>query len=213
MTQKHNRAQSKRTSTLCNVLLLILLLLTNSQIVLAQPKAGNLPVIDFSKNYPEQKIRLQDIAETKYVPLETSDDILLSEHAKLTSVSDKYIVVYEPLRGDIFIFDSKGNIYSHFNHKGSSGQEYAWIRGLIFDEKNEEIFVTSTSIQVYSIKGEHKRTLKVNTLLKEMSVYNFDDQSLLAYEDINVDPIYKGKINERPYSLISKKDGSLYYCF
>lgn len=192
-----------------NTILLISFLLMGSQLISSQSKAGDLPVIDFSKNYPEKKICLQDIAETQYVPLETTDDILLSEHAKLVSVSDKYILVYEPLRGDIFIFDGAGKIYSNFNRKGSSGQEYAWIRGLIFDEKNEEIFVCNTSIQVYSLKGEHKRTLRVNTLLKEMSVYNFDDQSLLVYEDINVEPDYKGKINERPYSLISKKDGSL----
>lgn len=192
-----------------NLLLLFSFFLLGSQGLSSQPKTNDLPVIDFSKNYPQKKICLQDIAESEYVPLETTDDVLLSENAALSAVSDKYILIYERLRGDIFVFNRTGEIVHHFNHKGQSGQEYAWIAGLVFDDKNEEIFVCNRSIQVYSLNGTYKRTLKINTIQNESKVYNFDDNTLLVYDDVIVDPGFEKKTKEDPYRLMSKKDGSL----
>jgi hypothetical protein len=192
-----------------NLILLASLFLTGSQAINPQSKTGSLPVFDISKKYPEKKIRLQDIADMEYVPLETTDDILLSDRAILSYVSDKYILVHEPQHGDIFVFNRNGKIHSHFNHRGQSGWEYIWIgAGTVFDEKNEEIFVCSNSIQVYSLSGEYRRTLKINTLPYGKKVFNFDDEALLVYDDVEVDPGIKSKPATNPYSLVSKKDGS-----
>ncbi|MDR1369719.1 MAG: hypothetical protein LBJ72_06295 [Dysgonamonadaceae bacterium] len=57
--------------------------------------------------------------------------------------------------------------------------------------------------------------MKINTLVKELKVFNFDDETLLVYEDVIVDPGIKDKDKDKdkakknPYNLISKKDGSL----
>lgn len=170
----------------------------------------DLPVIDISKQYPNQQICLQDIADSEYVPLETTDDLLLSGIATLSAVTDKYILIHEPRRGDIYVFDRKGKLYSHFNHLGQSGQEYSWIKtGTVLDEKNEEVYVCSQSVQVYSLKGEYKRTLNINTFEYDMKIFNFDDNSLLVYEDVILDPKHKDKTKKKPYQLVSKKDGSL----
>lgn len=193
-----------------SLILLVSFFLVGSQAVSSQTKTGNLPVIDFSKTFPKKEVRLQDIADIEYIPLETTDDILLSGMASLSYVSDKYILIHEFMQGDIFVFNRNGQLYSHFNHKGQSGQEYLWMAGgTVFDEKNQEIFVCSQAIQVYSLKGEYKRTLKVNTIVNEMKVLNFDDNTLLLYEDIIIDPDVKSKTKTKPYSLISKKDGSV----
>jgi len=189
--------------------ILLIFFLMGSQLMSSQSKKGNLPVIDFSKNYPTKDIRLQDIADTEYIPLETTSDILLSDNAELSFVSDNYILVCEPLLGDIFVFNRTGKIYSHFNHKGQSGQEYPWIRYAIFDEINEEIFVCNQSIQVYSLSGKYKRTLKINTLQNESVVYNYDNESLLMYDDVIIDSGFEHKTKKKPYRLMSKKDGSL----
>lgn len=194
-----------------NIILLTSIILMGSQAINSQSKTGGLPVIDFSKEYPQKEKRLQDIADIEYIPLETTDDILLSGDAVMSCVSDKYILVHEPKLGDIFVFDRTGKIYSHFNHKGQSGQEYTWIggAGTILDENNEEIFVCAQSIQVYSLSGEHKRTLKINTYQNELKVFNFDNEALLVYDDVMVDPYIKSNTKTNPYRLISKKDGSL----
>lgn len=193
------------------LLLVIPFILMGCQIINVQSKAGNLPVFDFSKNYPQKKMRLQEMADIEYVPLETTDDILLSDGAVLSAVTDKYILVHETRHGDIFVFDrNTGKLYSHFNHKGQSGQEYTWINvGTIFDEKKEEIYVCSQYIQVYSLKGDYKRTLKINTFDNEMSIFDFDDESLLIYEGVIIEPGREKKTKTSPYRLVSKKDGSL----
>jgi len=183
--------------------------LTGGQFIKPQSKAGDLPVIDFSKDYPKKETTMQEIEKTEYVALETSDDILLGKNSKLSYVSDKYIVIHEFMLGDVFVFDRSGKLYSHFNHRGPGNQEYSWIKaGTIFDEKNEEIFVCSQAIQVYSLTGEYKRTLKVNTIEKELSVFNFDDESLLIYSNVFIESYREDKDKNNPYYLISKKDGS-----
>ena len=189
----------------------MLIFLMENQVISSQLRKRDLSVIDFSKSYPKKEICLQDIADSEYIPLETTDDILLGDRLALSYISDKYIVIHEPIRGNIFIFNRNGTIYSHFNHKGQSGQEYAWIgdAGVIFDEKNEEIFVCSQSIQVYSLKGEYKRTLKINTVDSDSKVFNIDDEVLLVYDDVIIEPGLEDKTMKDPYRFVSKKDGSL----
>lgn len=195
-----------------NLILLVSLLIMGSQVVSSQSKTGDLPVFDFSKNYPQKKLRLQDMAEIEYVPLETTDEILLGGSSVLSAVTDKYILVHESRLGDIFVFDRKtGKIYSHFNHRGQGGMEYSWIKnGTILDEKKEEIYVCSQFILVYSLKGEYKRTLKIKGFENDMKILNFDDESLFIYDDVVVlEPGRENKIKKDPYRLVSKKDGSL----
>ncbi|MDR2231625.1 MAG: 6-bladed beta-propeller [Tannerella sp.] len=198
------------------LVLLMLLILTVSQVISPQSGTENLPVIDLSKTYPKKEKNLRDVADFEYIPLETTDDVLLGNRAVLSDVSDNYILIHDWERGDIFVFNRAGKIISHFNHKGQSGREYQMIAGVssnsigtILDEKNEEIFVCSYSIQVYSLSGEHKRTLPVNTIKYNSKVFNFDDETLLLYEDFIFNPANKSKSKTNPYSLISKKDGSV----
>lgn len=188
--------------------LVCMLLLVGSQGM--QSQSGSLPVVDVSKNYSLEKLNLQDMASVEYVPLETTDDILLSGNAALSAVGDKYILVHEFQLGDIYLFDRHtGKLKSHFNHKGGSGMEYTWIKnGTILDEKAEEIYVCSQFIQVYSLEGKYKRTLKINCFGHDMSILNYDDQSLLIYDDIVIEPGREKETTHTPYRFISKKDGS-----
>lgn len=192
------------------------LFLLNVQLALANfPRErdgdGDLPVFDFSKNYPEKRLCLQEIAEIEYVPLETTDEILLGGSSVLSAVTDNYILIHEERLGDIFLFDRKtGKIVSHFNHKGQSGREYNWIKnGTVLDEEKGEIYVCSQYIQVYSLTGEYKRTLKISWALADLKVYNFDAESLLIYYGTVIDPSFEKKTKKDPYRLVSKVDGSV----
>lgn len=188
-----------------NLILLIPFFLMGCQVEKSRSVKVDLPVIDISKQYPKEEICLQDIAESEYIPLETTDDILFSGMATLSAVTDKYILIHEPRRGDIFVFDRTGKLYSHFNHLGQSGQEYSWIKtGTILDENKEEIYVCSQSVQVYSLKGEYRRTLKINTFEYNMKIFNFNDESLLIYEDVIIDSGRENETKKDPYRLVSK---------
>ena len=194
------------------VLTLVSILLIGCQLASPPLKTEDLPVIDFSKEYPQKEICLQDIAESEYIPLETTGDILLGDWPVISYTSDKFIFIHEFRRGDMYIFDRNGKICAHFNHKGGSGQEYPYIgeAGTIFDEKNNEIFVCTHTIQVYSLTGEHKRTLKINTDRKK--VYNFDNESLLVYDDPIVDPGMENK-TKKSLTVLSQKKMEAYFLF
>ena len=165
--------------------------------------------IDISKDYPSKELSFGtgSMLDYEYVPIETSDDVLLDGSAQIHHVSDKYVVIIEPIRGNIFIFDRKGNIVSHFNHKGQGPQEYAVINSMVFDEKAEEIFVLISyhhRIMVYSITGQYIRTINPENILSD--VYNFDDENFLVYDTEN---LHEDNYSKNPYMFVSKKDGSI----
>lgn len=180
----------------------------------AQSKQGasNLPVIDIKKEYPKKKLLLKDIATAEYIPLETSDDVLLDAVAKLHfSLTDNYITSYNAQQGQIFVFDKKGKICHTFCNKGGSGEEYnSYLLQVRLDEKAKEIFVMdqSNKIQVYTIDGKYKRTLRIPEDVHIKLFYNCDDKNLLCYDDYLLDREGK-QPNSRPYLLMSKKDGAI----
>jgi hypothetical protein len=168
----------------------------------------NIPVIDLSQDYPEKKISFQELGgEIEYIPLETTDDVLLDKRAKIVSISDKYIIITNDIRGDVFTFGRDGKVISYFNHKGRSGEEYIQLRQLIFDEENQEFYVlTLNKIIVYSEKGQYKRTLPFPEKTNLTRIYNFDDQTLFGYDEYE---ILSNGYNAKPYLFLSKKDGSI----
>lgn len=58
----------------------------------ASQKSSALPQIDMNADYPEKEICLQDVAEVSYIPLETTDEILLDEGTGVEALSSKGIV-------------------------------------------------------------------------------------------------------------------------
>jgi hypothetical protein len=174
--------------------------------------SDNSLIIDILKSYPKKDIYLQSIADIEYVALETTDDVLLGERCTLSYVSDNYIVVWEEM-GDVFVFNKNGEIVTHFNNRGQGNWEYLTITGLVFDEKNEEIFVanmrSTCQIQVYTLTGKHKRTLNYSKDL-ELKIYDFDDEVLLAYDEKGLLPeLDRVTYSKNPYMFLSKKDGSI----
>lgn len=177
----------------------------------SKQNASQLPVIDITKDYPEKKIVLQDVATAEYIRLETTDEVLLDGVADIhCSFTDHYITTYNAQEGQIFVFDRKGKICHTFNHKGGSGEEYNYPLQVRLDEKAKEIFLVDVSnkIQVYSIDGKYKRTLSIPKDVHIQMMYNCDDKNLLCYDSYMLDRKDK-QPNSRPYILVSKKDGTI----
>jgi hypothetical protein len=180
--------------------------------VLAPVDENGLVTIDVSADYPEQEIRLQDVADVEYVPLAMSDKVLLSPSDMIFYLSDSYIMVGSRETGEICVFDRTGKIVSHFNRMGRGPGEYMSSNGgVIFDEKAEEFFVFDSwgltpKIIVYTLDGKHQRTFPLPKWWTG-SMYNFDSNSLLLYDTSGIDS--GEKYSATPYSLISKADGSV----
>ena len=87
--------------------------------------------------------------------------------------------------------------------------EYNWIKnGTILDEKAEEIYVCSQYIQIYSLEGKYKRTLKIDCFDHDMKIIDYNDESLLIYDDVVIEPGREKQTVQTPYRFVSKKDGS-----
>ena len=170
--------------------------------------------IDISKNYPTiQKSEEDFISDTEYVPLETNRDILVnSDYAQIRYVSEKYIVIMVIGHGEVFIFTREGKIVTFLNRNGQGPEEYTSVREVVFDEKNEEIFVFDNvgigRVLVYSLTGEYRRTLKysidINIVMR--SACEFDEETMLVYD---TGKLYDDTYNKKPYMFMSKRDGSL----
>ncbi|MDR2040038.1 MAG: 6-bladed beta-propeller [Bacteroidales bacterium] len=186
-------------------------------------------VLDLSQNIPEKEIILE-IESVNYIPLETTDKVLMGDLHRIKYISENKIIICNALIGDIFVFNSEGRIISQFNYiREKDGTGYNRITELVYDEANKEIFVLDRSTlclaQVYSEEGEYKRTLHFPDRTTFSPVFDFDNETLLAYDADYL--IYKSNLtasitfgfskidsinsinNKQPYVFLSKKDGSI----
>ena len=94
--------------------------------------------IDMNQAYPEKTICLQEVANVKYIPLETTDDALFN--GTLVNLSSQGIAGFNKKEGDILVFDGNGKVISSFNHLGQGPNEYPQIFHLDVDWKQKEIY-------------------------------------------------------------------------
>ena len=174
---------------------------------------GGIPVLDLTKDYPQMKF-VVDNYESKFVLLDTTKEVADDIDFKLVYASNNRIVGANRRRGDIFVFDGDGKIVSAFkffgNGIGSTGLS------VVFDEVNKEIFVANllplqNNFVVFSEEGKFLRrfSLPISWI---SDFYNFDEQTLLAYNQYDADAVRLfGNVDciNSPYLLISKNDGNI----
>lgn len=163
-----------------------------------------LPVLDKTKSYPSKKLEFD--TQVTYVPLETSKDVLLDGPCRLRFVSNEKIILADEIRGDVFIFDKSGKILSNFNQKGGLG--YTFITCVAYDEKRNELFILDRikkKVFVFSEKGTLLRNYNIPQKTNVQEIYNFDDETLLAFNE----DMFGSDQKTKPYFYISKNDGKL----
>ena len=210
-TVDYSKKMTRLKMTFCFIAILMLMQCKSGS---SEFVAGDLVKIDVSQIYAEKEFYIQDIAKVEYIPLETNTNTLMRFRTDaIIHVSDDYIIAKNYNDGDIFVFDGQGKSKYSFNHKGQGPMEYNVLWDIAFDEKAKEIFVFDlykSNIHVYSIDGKYKRTLDFFSGLSDINMYNFDDETLLVYDNSNVrsQAISDMSYANRPYLLISKNDGS-----
>ena len=171
------------------------------------------PIVDLTKKYPEMDFFVDD-ADKEFIQLETTNEVLADQDFSIEYVSDERIVGVNRNRGDIFIFGSDGKVISHFNSKGNSGIDYQCLQSIVFDEKRQEIFVADDQSKkrcvVYSEKGKFIRQFYFPENSSITKLYNFDEQTLLAYNCyLHFGDIFDIIDQKMPYVFLSKNDGSI----
>lgn len=193
------------------VLIFVLIGCTNKK---DEGDASSLPVLDVTKEYPVREVKLDDIADVEYVPLETTDESVLPSSCVFFDVSDKYIITEDLVSGTIFIFTRQGKFVRKINHIGQGAKEYLGLNEFVVDFKAEELFVGSYNNKkffVYSFNGDYIREFPLQTYHTQYKpILNYTDEYLIANN-----PFYDFKsqksLDESPYLFISKKDGSIHH--
>lgn len=173
-------------------------------------KEQGLVTLDVTKDYSEKKIVLQDLADVKYIPLETKKNALLPNSAGCLGYVSDSLIVARTSDNEIVLFNGDGSVRSSFRHVGQGSKEYQYIIGMAVDPKAQEIFIVDYLLkyrmQVYSFTGQYKRTLPIPYKMILNSLQDFSADCLLACDmDVN-----QGISNRaKPYMLLSKKTGEI----
>lgn len=170
-------------------------------------KEGGLPVLDLSKEYPEIKVDIHELGEVEYIPLETTDESVMTVGLK-HFISDEYIIIQD--LGVIQIFNRKGKHITRFDHTGPGPKEYHYIHGCKADFKAKELYIYDPKkMQVYSFSGEWIRTAgNIPEGIRPEFTYNYNEKYLITH---NVFHDYwnfeKLPVDLTPYYLIDKQTG------
>lgn len=173
-------------------------------------KEQGLATLDVTKDYPEKKIVLQDLADVKYVPLETKKNALLTNSAGCLGYVSDSLIVARTSDKEIVLFNGDGSVRSSFRHVGQGPEEYQSIIGIVVDPQAQEIFIVDYLLryrmQVYSFTGQYKRTLPIPFKMILDGLQDFSADCLLACDQ----KVRQGISNRaKPYMLLSKKTGEI----
>ncbi len=175
-----------------------------------------LPFIDVSIEYPEKEINLRDIADVRYVSLNSeSDDYLFK--GSIDYVTQNRIVVIDRSSHSILFFSKDGDPRSRFNRRGQGPEEYTDAATVMYDEEQDDVYVSSDfsgHIMVYSSKGEYKRRVNLPQMNIDGQMALFDDQSILVYDNTE---LWRSIMHSKPaeavidstFFLISTTDGTV----
>jgi hypothetical protein len=171
------------------------------------PTDSTFPVLDLSKDYPEKKVDIHELGEVEYIPLETTDESVMTV-GLLHFISDEYIIVQD--LGVIQIFDRKGKHITRFDHTGPGPKEYHYIHGCKADFRAKELYIYDPKkIQVYSFSGEWIRTVgNIPEGIRPEFTFDYNEKYLITH---NVFHDYwnfeKLPVDLTPYYLIDKQTG------
>ena len=176
----------------------------------SEAQNANFWELDVAKDYPEKTINLEDIAEVRYVPLETTDQSLIQGIHKMATSDDK-LVICDLVQNTIFIFDKDGHFINSINKEGAGPQEYSAIHNFAVNFQKEEIYICDYPLKfrilTYSFDGDFIRESKLDQKIWPLILYNYDENFLIAYDSYNMES--SEKANKQPYSLINKKNGKV----
>ncbi len=173
--------------------------------------------IILDEEYGKSKVVvMKEVATYEFIPLETTDKALLDKDYMVRHVDNDNIIITNNGRCEVFFFSRTGKFKGGFACKGSSDAEMrARITGCFWDAQKKEQYLNDLPnygrIRVYNEKGNHLRTLRINTQY-EVGAYitDYDKNTFLGYDDKNMytqEAHVQAKANPCPYVLFSKTDG------
>ena len=165
--------------------------------------ASELLVADKDVDCPTQEIYLEDIADVDYIPLVTTDSILVNDYPP-ESVTPEGIAVRGGQPGELLLLDPTGQkLVGRVCRCGQGPEEYTVIYRCVVDWQRREVYIADyTHLKAYDFAGNYLRTLLTKEEIPMLDIRNLNaDQLLCARERENCETPY------HPYFTLSKADG------
>jgi len=111
----------------------------------------------------EDQIKISElIKDVKYIPLETSDNSLISHISAVDIYKDRIYIVDNIMQNKVYIFDIDGKFIKAIGQKGGGPEEYALLTGMTIDRKNERLIVYDNMkrrFMYYTLNGDFCRSV------------------------------------------------------
>lgn len=170
----------------------------------------SLPYVDLTKNYPLKKIDLREVADIKYVQLETTDKSLVSYPLDIY-LRDGKILFEEFKTQEILVFNEDGTFFTKISRQGGGPQEYRYILNSCMDFDNELVYIWDLTfppkIKVYDYDGYMQREFTVSDIPAPDAMYLFDENRLIVHCDPDPTRDESQIVGSYPYRFIDVHTG------
>lgn len=170
--------------------------------------------VDLDKSYPSKRVTLEEIAEVRYVALETNDQSIIGTINGI-ALRDSLIVITDTEQDEILFFTDNGRFISKISHKGAGPEDYIGICNSCVDFDRKVVYVedfdaTGATIKVYNFDGTYNRKFSLQELGRKSieQMYLADNDNIIIAISSTFSDIY-GEPDHIPYYKIDVRNGSV----
>lgn len=185
----------------------LIIALTCGLVIMAQDKVV-VPVVDLGKDYTEKVLKLSDIGNVSYVPLETLEESLIKSYNHI-AMDPERIVITDRSQNQVFIFDKNGKFLNKISKCGGGPKDYQRITLSCVDFGRKFVYIWDNTllnrIKVYDFDGAFVKQINLTAVPWPDQMYVYDDSHLIIHCDPN--NLSKKKVGNVPYLLINTSTG------
>lgn len=177
----------------------------------AEAAEAAIPVIDLTRRYPEKTVELGEIADIRYVPLETTEKSLIGSVGSI-AMRDNRIIIFDFIERKVLIFDGDGHYLRRVSAFGPGPREYLNPHHCAVDFDNELIYIFDfgwprSTLKVFDFDGYWVRKVDLAEIPGFDKMYLFDKDRLIVRCDPNKRLNDPEKIGNNPYWFIDVNTG------
>lgn len=171
------------------------------------------PFVDLDKEYPKKTIYIEDIADVRYVPLETNDSCLISFPHKIV-MRDSLIIITDKQQDEIFLFNTDGKYLNKISHKGSGPMEYHRIYQSCVDFDRKLVYILDLTsyphkFKAYDFDGSYNYELPFTDLELSFEEMEMPDKDNIIFARSSSTSNYRTTLDSIPFRKINVFSGEV----
>lgn len=147
------------------------------------------------------------VTNIRYVPLETSDTVLISKIRNIAYENEKIVILLDLPQHECFVFDRDGRFECEISSKGQGPEEYNYAHQIFLNDRLIYLRTTPPLLMVYTMDGTFVKKISRPEMFD--ANYVVRDIQLLKEDVFVMDVVSYGNIY--PKALVFEEDDSLTY--